>query len=205
MNTKSVFLTYPQCDISKEDAKIQLLALSFPVTIDNWIIAEEQHQDGSPHLHIVITFIQPFNNRNERFYDLSKDLRIYHPNIQSCRNVRQSVQYCKKDGNFIEDHDWSITDKPTWAEALKQPTIQEYYSYIQENFPRDYVLNLQRIQYTGEHHYKASIPTYQPDPDYSYNVPASIQEWVNSYVSSDARCGSRLHSLLFSLIIYPSP
>lgn len=99
LNAKAFFLTYPQCPIPKEIAKILLEDRG---TIIEGIFAEEKHEDGTPHLHAYIKFDRKRNFTNNTCFDLLYEGKNYHGNYQTARNPEASKQYCKKDGNFIE-------------------------------------------------------------------------------------------------------
>lgn len=93
---KRFFLTYPQCDKSKE----QLLTfLRTKGTIREYVICEEHHADGSPHLHACVAFEEHI--RKPVHY---LDFENKHPNKQDPRNWAACKVYCRKEGNFIEEN-----------------------------------------------------------------------------------------------------
>lgn len=101
LNAKSVFLTYPQCNLSKQDLKEALVDMKLPIFA--CAIAQERHEDGSPHLHCLLVF-----NKKVDFSDARKfDVNGFHPNIQATRNQQASLMYlCKDDPNpLIENLD----------------------------------------------------------------------------------------------------
>lgn len=100
-------LTYPQCDVSKEDMMEFLQAL--PKVPKFIIVCEEKHEDGSPHLHAVLQWERKLDTRDERYFDYD----TFHPNIGSCRALLKAIEYAKKDGCFIT---WG--DEPTQAEVF---------------------------------------------------------------------------------------
>lgn len=58
---KSLFLTYPQCPLDKAAALEQLLQL---LPVEKALVAEEQHEDGSPHLHAYVKLTKEVNYTN---------------------------------------------------------------------------------------------------------------------------------------------
>jgi len=65
------------------------------------VVAEERHEDGAPHLHAVLRFDRLFDRRHSRWADLTKaDDTAVHGNYAPCRNVKDSVKYILKDGNY---------------------------------------------------------------------------------------------------------
>jgi len=97
LSAKSVFLTYPQCPAPKEEL------LTFLVTLvpqpEYVMVSHEKHEDGSPHLHALLTFTKKVEKRNA---DVWFNFGAYHPNIQGCRSTQKCYDYVKKDGDFIE-------------------------------------------------------------------------------------------------------
>lgn len=93
-DSTSFFLTYPQSgDLTKDQIVTHLQGVSDI----HWLrIAKEQHEDGSPHFHVVGKFTKRFQSRNERIFDVAGK----HPNIQSIRSITKSLQYVAKDGQF---------------------------------------------------------------------------------------------------------
>lgn len=61
LNSKILFLTYPQCPIRKGEALEQLTRL---LPIEKACIGEEKHEDGSPHLHAYIKLTRKVNIKN---------------------------------------------------------------------------------------------------------------------------------------------
>jgi hypothetical protein len=97
VNAKSVFLTYPKCLLTKEELITHLKTLKH--TFNYYCVCIEAHEDGTPHLHCVLKFNKKVDIRNETYFDLQG----YHPNIQTTKNINASINYIKKDGNYLED------------------------------------------------------------------------------------------------------
>ena len=95
------FLTYPQCPVAKED---MLDALKAKMELKEWIVAEEKHEDGSPHLHCFLKLTRKFywNAKKEpAFWDVDG----YHPHVETARCWKAVEAYCKKDGDYITNID----------------------------------------------------------------------------------------------------
>lgn len=101
INAKQFFLTYPKCDIKKEDF---LTLCPNNKSIVEYCIAEEKHEDGSPHLHAILKYSYKLNITNNGHFDING----FHPNIQSVKSWKNSLAYICKDGNFIGN---TILDK----------------------------------------------------------------------------------------------
>lgn len=99
LSAKNLFLTYPRCDLDPERARLHLLGTLGIANILYMVIAREQHQDGTPHLHVCIALATKVNIRDPAALDLPPD---WHGNYQGVRNMKQTIRYVKKDGEFIE-------------------------------------------------------------------------------------------------------
>lgn len=104
-HAKAAFLTYPQCNASKQLLYDHLLKLNHP--IEKLLVAQETHEDGNPHFHCLIIFKSKPHIRNERYFDYEG----FHPNIQGCRSVRKTIEYITKtDKNPISNFEWITTN-----------------------------------------------------------------------------------------------
>lgn len=98
---KHFFLTYSNVEqqgwieFTKEDLLQFLSAIEGVAYV---IACKEIHQDGSPHFHALVRFGRKKDIRNERFFDFND----VHPNIQAAKNPSASINYCKKDNDWVE-------------------------------------------------------------------------------------------------------
>ena len=106
--SKSWFLTYPKCPLTKEEGMQLLKAKLAARPIRGIVVAAELHKDGTNHLHAYILLEKMFDCKDARFWDLD----MFHGNYQKARDINAVVQYIKKDGNILEEGEIS------WAEKL---------------------------------------------------------------------------------------
>lgn len=90
LDAKSLFLTYPHCDLSKDEVLAELLKK--PIQIKSYCIARELHEDGTPHIHALILLELKKNTTNPKFYDILE----FHGNYQSARKVETVYEYITK-------------------------------------------------------------------------------------------------------------
>lgn len=100
MRARQWFLTYPQCPLEKE----LVLKLLEPLGIKEYVIAEEKHQNGDPHLHCYIKLKNKVRFK-PNYFDLVDLGTTYHGNYQSVRNYDDVVAYCTKEDNYISNVD----------------------------------------------------------------------------------------------------
>lgn len=86
---KYAFLTYPRCDLPREDIMKDLQRIQ---DLEWALVAQEHHEDEGLHLHAVLKFKKQPNIRSERYFDV----RNYHPNIQVPESLPAVIKYCQK-------------------------------------------------------------------------------------------------------------
>jgi len=94
-NGKRFFLTYARCESLPADL---VGFLQSRADVRYYLVARELHEDGTPHLHACVEF-----TNTERHGVDWLDFEGKHPNKQDPRKWEACKQYCKKDGEFLED------------------------------------------------------------------------------------------------------
>lgn len=105
LNSCQLFLTYPHCSLSHQEA-LEQLQRTFHIL--QYCIAIESHSDGTPHLHCYLKLDKsyPHRWRNARFADLrGPNSQVYHGNYQGARSVNAVLGYVRKDANFLSNID----------------------------------------------------------------------------------------------------
>lgn len=112
-DSQTAFLTYPQCDLGINELIDELRKVQDIL----WArVCREKHDDGNPHLHAVLKFTKRVQSRQARIFDV----KGYHPNIQSVRSIKKSLDYVAKDGEFTD-----IGPVPTAGSAMDVTAIWE--------------------------------------------------------------------------------
>lgn len=94
LSTKKVFLTYSQCETNIDDLLAHLVSL---VPIARLIIAREKHLDGHTHYHVAFESEKKLSIRRHDYFDFNG----FHPSIEGVKHWEKTVNYCKKDGDYI--------------------------------------------------------------------------------------------------------
>lgn len=116
LNSGQLFLTYPQCDLSPDQA---LALLRDKLDFESYIIAQEEHSETGLHLHVYLRrgAGKKWNIRNPNQLDLGP----FHGNYQGCRNPTAVMRYCTKDGNYLANVDTtSKGGDSTWGSLISQ-------------------------------------------------------------------------------------
>lgn len=82
----------------KKEVAIQRIENKFQQELKGYIVCEEAHADGTPHLHVFLSFHKRRNIRQPDYFDFIADK---HGNYQVCRSAKNSIQYVTKAGNYI--------------------------------------------------------------------------------------------------------
>jgi len=173
LNILNAFLTYPQVPehLTKEALLDYIQSRWNPVYVT---VGEERHEDGGKHFHVFFKVSKRIRSQDERYFDWEN----CHPNIQSAYNVVKCLEYCQKDGLFVEHGEKpDKAVKRTWESCLDAATKEEFMEKVAVQFPRDYVLSLERIEYFAEKKFKPDVPVYVPIFN-DFNVPAPVAEWM---------------------------
>jgi len=100
--SKQFFLTYPKCPLRPTLAleEIAYMISGKSRDIEEYVVAQEKHQDGSDHLHIYLKLDEKLSVRDATFFDLGGE---YHGNYQSVRSPARVKKYCTKGSNYIAE------------------------------------------------------------------------------------------------------
>lgn len=117
-NRKTVFLTYPHAKFDKQAFRDYWEAKH---GLSEFVIAEEAHEDGSPHMHAFLQFRDQVHTRDERYFDYEgKHPHINTPNKKT--SIEKVKKYCMKEGDYIKSEGLVILGK---REALFRTLIEE--------------------------------------------------------------------------------
>lgn len=172
LQAKNIFLTYPQCPLSKTTL-LQHLQVLLCDKVSFIKISQEHHEDQQLHLHALILCHTKLHIRDASFFDLLN----YHPNVQAARDVQASLRYLdKEDPEPLCDGD-APQIKRKWSEALEATSKEEYMKTVAEISPRDFQINHERIEYFANKKFKTEVQPYVPKVFTS--IPPLVQQWLD--------------------------
>nr|WAE43189.1 MAG: replication associated protein [Cressdnaviricota sp.] len=177
LSSKNFFLTYPQCQIGKSEA-FELLALK--ETPIYCLIAREYHEDGEPHLHVLISYAKKKDVRNEKFFDING----YHGNYQAARDTDDVRAYVQKADMSCFEHGMYLSNNQT---AVQKRAIENKL-ILTQSMPElidsgvIHMANYVQIRHAKELYKIDSkvIPTYMPKTCYWITGDTGIgkSRWV---------------------------
>nr|UOL65980.1 replication-associated protein [Tomato leaf curl New Delhi virus] len=196
IQAKNYFLTYPKCSLTKEETLSQLQTLETPTAKKFIKICRELHEDGSPHIHVLIQFEGKFVCTNNRFFDLVSPTRSahFHPNIQGAKSSSDVKSYIDKDGDVLE---WGVfqidgrsarggqqTANDACAEAINSGSKEAALSIIREKLPKDYIFQFHNLNANLDRIFQPPSEVYaSPFSISSFDrVPQKLVDWVSSNV-----------------------
>lgn len=173
---KHVFLTYPQCPLEREQLRDILVARA---NIEKYLIARERHDDGNYHLHAYLHFGRRVRLVGSDVFDVEG----YHPNIQTPRSARNVISYCcKEDDNPLANFDYASGQPDEgWASILAASSSKtEFLEAVRNRYPRDYVLNLERVLFFCEWRFGRDETPYNGRTRSEFREPAALTDWVGT-------------------------
>ncbi|QOI11360.1 replication-associated protein [Cnidoscolus blistering yellow mosaic virus] len=200
LQAKNIFLTYPQCSLTKEEALAQLQSIHLPSNKKFIKIARELHEDGQPHLHILLQLEGKVQITNNRLFDLVSPTRSahFHPNIQGAKSSSDVKSYVDKDGDSLE---WGLfqvdgrsarggqqTANDAASEALNAPDKHTALQIIREKLPEKYLFQFHNLNSNLDRIFSKAPERWVPPFQLSSFtlVPDDMQEWADAYFGCDA-------------------
>ena len=105
-----LYLTYPQCQTPKERVMSNLknLSDSLKKVVKYYVIAEETHESGDPHLHVVLGFedrmrlsSKTLHNALDKLVQSDHHPEGKHGNYQIIRSLPRVLRYVTKDKKYL--------------------------------------------------------------------------------------------------------
>nr|WOL23852.1 C1 [Tomato yellow leaf curl virus] len=210
INCKNYFLTYPKCSLTKEEALSQLKNLETPTNKKYIKVCRKLHENGEPHLHVLIQFEGKFKCQNQRFFDLVSPSRAahFHPNIQGAKSSSDVKSYVDKDGDTVDWGEFQIDGRSArggqqsandaYAAALNSGSKSEALRIIKELIPKDYILQFHNLNSNLDRIFQEPpAPYISPFLSSSFNqVPDELEVWVSENVVSSAARPWRPNSIV---------
>nr|AKP17213.1 AC1 [Dolichos yellow mosaic virus]CAI91273.1 replication associated protein [Dolichos yellow mosaic virus] len=196
ISARNIFLTYPKCSLSKEEALEQLCRIECPSDKLFIRVAQEAHQDGTMHLHALVQFKGKAQFRNARHFDLTHphSTQIFHGNVQGAKSSSDVKSYITKDGDYVDWGTFQIdgrsarggrqTADDAVASALNSGTVQGAMNIIKELLPHNYVFQYHNLRSNLERIFAPPITVYTSfyKPGDFSQVPSVMTDWAENNV-----------------------
>lgn len=121
------FLTYARTNLKMTPTWL-VNKLSEIGGLSQWVISQETHRNGDPHLHAYIRFVERLDSINMRLFDIKYYSKNYHPNISLVGKDRfKVIKYIKKSGSWIHNFD----SRPIW-DRLVDDNLGDPESFLED-------------------------------------------------------------------------
>nr|QBY34649.1 replication associated protein [Chilli leaf curl virus]WIF29814.1 replication associated protein [Chilli leaf curl virus] len=205
-----IFLTYPNCPIPKEPILELLKNVSFPSDKLFIRLSQENHQDGTLHIHGLIQFKGKSQFRNPRHFDVThpNTSTQFHPNFQGAKSSSDVKSYIEKDGDYIDGGQFQIdgrfarggqqTANDAAAKALNPGSAEAALAIIREKFPKDFIFQILNLKINLIRIFTLPGGVYvSPFLSSSFDqVPEAIEEWAGENVIGSAARPLRPNSIV---------
>ncbi|AXL65942.1 replication-associated protein [Giant house spider associated circular virus 4] len=187
-NARAVFLTYPQCPLLKQHVLTMLRTKLGEDEGTHYLIGQETHKDGTPHLHIFVERGHLINTRNARYFDLEDASGIYHPNVTAPRDRADVIRYItKEDTEPVKwPETWKFDEPPKkrskWEQATPLLLEGQDAATLLKSMPVFVLGNLKKVQeataFLANIKQQASLPPLETfltwvlpaEPEYERNI-----------------------------------
>lgn len=185
LNSKQLFLTYPQCNLIKEDAYDFLLNKFNPEML---CVAHELHANGDNHLHVYMKLNQPVETRDQHFADLEVIDSKWHGNYQGCRSSKNVLKYCTKKEDYIANFDVGVkTESAAIRKLVSAKIVNEGIPLTQlvKDFP-ELIFGYKKLKGDIEEYKRdvddarADLPRFIPNP-WGFILDTQIQAKKRHY------------------------
>lgn len=106
-NSKQLYATYPHCGYKTqclEYFKTQHNAYSV-------VVVQEEHKDGTPHLHVYVHFGKKIHKRKPNCFDFKVENQSFHGNYQKPRCLKDVLNYMVKSDKDPLQFNYDIYEK----------------------------------------------------------------------------------------------
>jgi len=200
-NARNAFLTYPRCEHSP-NALGEFLRDMRPTKYIH--VVRERHEDGTPHLHVLVQWVDKFNCRDPRKFDYLGN----HPNLQPCRDVAAVEDYITKSlsqdaratDEFIHGTISRTNEDSKWRKVAEAISEEDVLTAALEASARDYVIHHDRIREFARSRRCHRLP-YCPPAGQTFRLPHSLAEYmITEFTNTVSICKfSREHEIFYSL------
>jgi len=172
---KYLFITYPKCPAEPQYVVDYLKHILSRYQPRYLAAVREYHQDGSPHIHVLIQCHKRANINTPSKLDLLSNGDLYHPNIQAARNCDNIKDYIFKDspsatsvaewGEYTQSSPQDNQSRDAkMAQIMAFSTSREdYLSMVKSAFPYDWATKLPNFEYSARALHPDPAPAYQPE------------------------------------------
>jgi len=191
-NGRNFILTFPQCDTKKEIAA-QRIEHRYQAEMKGYIVCEENHADGTPHLHVYLSFHKRKNFKSVDCFDF---IGGKHGSYEVAKSVRGSVEYVTKGGCYVAkglDVESIKSKKAPKNETVAKMLMDgKSMEEVNEHEPGYVMINKRKLEEYGTwvrllKHRKEKEDYTAPTTDGLNEADLQIAQWITANIRSSRR------------------
>lgn len=194
LQAKNIFLTWPQNVATKEATSEKIIAI-WGDQVSWFVVCEEEHKSGDPHLHAIIAFVRKMFIKGKKGMEQLDSITGKHGNYQAVRSLKQTVTYVTKDGQYLSHNidvplfvSAAATKKSTTIATmlLENKTLEE----VCEEDPGYFMIHKRKIEdfqvWVERKKAKTLLQTWLPlDLNAYEDADLQIATWLNENIGVD--------------------
>lgn len=182
-NSRHWLLTYPALtyEQANKHAVADNIDKHFSDQFSYCVISREKHEDGTPHIHVFITFrkLKQFRPRGilDKIIPGGK-----HGNYKACKygTTNAMRNYVMKHKNYLENGIYISGDSDPYHQAINADSFKQANDILKEAKPRDFVVYHSQITQTLSTLHRPPPSAWVPPTNLSiWNVPDELSQWVD--------------------------
>lgn len=190
LKSSMLFVTYPKCTMSKNDV---LREVSKKKKFDLYMICQELHEDGSPHIHMILKNHKiQFDITSERALDLGQ----FHGNI---KKILSGVGHLERVCGYLRKYDTSVltnfkpheeysTKQGVYKEALACTSRKRAREIIKEGDPEGYFKSYTNVEKVLKTIIEPLEPYVMPSKiTCPFVYPAEVRKWMSQIGTDELR------------------
>lgn len=128
LNSSNLFLTYPKCNLSRENV-LMFMQDKFKDNLKEYLIVQEVHKDGELHIHCYIQLNKKIDYNNPNCLDIID----FHGSYESMKNKQKTIEYLlKEDTKPLGSCNWSEWLMLSKTHQKRQNNLDKF-NYVMEN------------------------------------------------------------------------
>lgn len=192
-NGKHIYVTWSKSTIDLKDVFYEKLMTILPAGV-RMFGGREQHQDGTPHYHVVFSFVEKMHWTDAaKKFSIEGDTNAIRfekpkPRQRVADFLENTMSYCAKDGDTFGERlslEGAVAEqkKRKWQDIIDEPDEKNAWGMVREVDPRAYMINHPALEKAMSRKKVAKCVTEEIHrPLGKFRVPKLMSWWMNKYV-----------------------
>nr|ABQ14477.1 AC1 [Squash leaf curl virus] len=207
LTARNIFLTYPRCDVPKEEVLGELRILSVVSGKPNYVrVAREEHSDGAPALTRLKQLSGKSNNKELGIFPTNTQRRSarFHPKIRAPKETNAGKNYITKEGDYWQSGQYKVSGgsksnrDDVYHNAVNAGSAGEALDIIKAGDPKTFIVNYHNLLANVERLFQKPPDPWVPPFEISSftSVPEELQDWADDYFNECSAARPRPTSII---------